>query len=151
MNLSENGLALIELSEGFSAMPYSDAAGFQTIGYGHKVRQGEDFPNGVTLKQGKEILQADAAEAEAAVNELVKVPLNQNQFDALVDFTYNLGRGNLASSHLLSRLNGGNYAAVPDEMQRWVRSGDKIEPGLVTRRKREAALWCGNVNFKEII
>lgn len=151
MTISENGLALIELSEGFSATVYYDAAGLPTVGYGHKIRQGEDFPNGVTLEQGKDILQADAAEAEGAVNELVKVPLNQNQFDALVDFTYNLGRGNLASSHLLSRLNGGNYAAVPDEMQRWVRAGEKIEPGLVTRRKREAALWCGNVNFKEVM
>lgn len=151
MNVSEDGLSLIELSEGFSATVYSDAAGFPTVGYGHKIRPGEDFSGGVTPAQAALILQADAAEAEAAVNELVKVPLNQNQFDALVDFTYNLGAQVLKESTLLRLLNGSNYAAVPSEIERWVYAAGEVRPGLVTRRKREAALWCGNVNFKEVM
>ena len=151
MNPSDLCLELIELSEGFRSMPYSDAAGVGTVGYGHKILSGEDFSAGLTEAQAKTLLASDAQRAAQAVDGLVTVPLNQNQFDALVDFAFNLGANALRESTLLRLLNAGNYAAIPNEMQRWIYASDKVLPGLVTRRKREASLWCGNQNFKEIV
>ena len=112
MRLSAAGLELIKKSEGFRNHVYLDVAGFPTIGYGHRLLHPESFPNGVQEAQATEILTADVRDAEQAVDCLVKVPLTQGQFDALVDFCFNLGAGKLASSTLLKILNGGRYEAA---------------------------------------
>lgn len=78
---------------------------------------------------------------EHAVNSLVKGPLTQGQFDALVDFTYNLGAGTLAHSSLLRMPNAGDYSRVPAELEKWIYAAGEVMPGLVARRKAEAALW----------
>lgn len=141
MEMSDNGLALIKNSEGFRAAEYLDVAGKPTIGYGHLIKAGEDFSNGVTEEQATELLQHDVAWAENAVNAAVQVPLNQNQFDALVDFTYNLGAGALQGSTLLKLVNQGDMAGAADQFPLWVHAGGKVQPGLVTRRKAEQDLW----------
>src|ERR1039458_2148238 len=93
MELSAAGLDLLKRSEGFRSLTYKDVNGFPTIGYGHKLVSPESFPNGIDPQTGEDLLLADVQEAEQAVRRLVKVALNQGQFDALVDFTFNLRAG----------------------------------------------------------
>lgn len=93
------------------------------------------------------LLTGDVHYAEQAVIRLVKVPLNGNQFSALVSFVFNLGAHALEGSTLLRKLNGGEYAAVPAELSRWVRAGGEKLPGLVRRRKAEAKLWATSPQY----
>lgn len=141
MELSAAGLQLIERSEGFSSNEYNDVAGIPTIGYGHRILPGESFPNGITQAQAEAILANDVRTAEAAVQRLVTAPLTQGQYDALVDFTYNLGSGNLASSTLLKDLNAGNYDAAANQILLWDHAGGKVQPGLQARRQAEFDLF----------
>lgn len=110
-----------------------------TIGYGHT----KGVVPGMTCTKAQAIawLYADAAEAEDAVNELVKVPLSQNQFDSLVDFVFNVGRGNFASSTLLKKLNAKLYDQVDAEIVKWNKANGKVLGGLVKRRTLEANLF----------
>jgi len=141
MNLSEAGLLLLKRSEGFRGMVYSDIAGFRTIGYGHRLLPGETFPNGITLAIADQILAKDVAIAEANVARLVKVPLAQGQFDALVDFVFNLGSARLASSTLLRYLNAGKYDDAAHQLLSWDHSGETKVAGLTKRRRAEYALF----------
>lgn len=139
MNVSENGLELIKRFEGCRLAAYQDSVGVLTIGYGHTrgVKRGDR----ITQAQADEFLAQDAAGAAADVSRRVNVPLNQNQFDALVSFTFNLGDGNLKSSTLLRRLNEGNYRAAAEQFGRWVFAGDVLREGLVRRREAEKSLF----------
>ena len=141
MNISNTGLELIKKSEGFRSHTYLDVAGFPTIGYGHKFVPPESFPSGVTVTQAESLLMSDVAVAEAAVSRLVTVPLTQGQFDALVDFTFNLGSGRLASSTLLKLLNAGKYDEAAQQLLLWDHSGGKEVEGLKERRAAEFQLW----------
>jgi lysozyme len=141
MHTSTAGIELIKKSEGFSASVYSDVAGFKTVGYGHKLQSGESFPSDVTVTQATSLLMADVAVAEGIVHRLVKVPLTQGQFDALVDFVFNLGGGRLASSTLLRDLNAGKYDAAGQQLLLWDHSGGVVVAGLKTRREAELQLW----------
>jgi len=141
MRLSNAGLTLIKQSEGFRATTYNDAVGRPTIGYGHKLRPGESFPNGITRAQAEQLLIADVAAACGAVEHLVQVPLTQDQFDALVDFCFNLGRGRLAASTLLRELNAGNYDEARRQLLLWDRAGGHALPALQARRRAEFDLW----------
>jgi lysozyme len=143
LQFSAAGLALLKLSEGFRAATYLDVAGIPTIGYGHRIMPGEKFPLGVTETEASGILSADVISAEKAVLRLVRVPLTQGQFDALVDFTYNLGAGKLGASTLLADLNSGQYSAAALQLLRWNHSGSKQLAALTARRKAEFALWQG--------
>ena len=95
----------------------------------------------VSPHQAENLLRMDIAEFEEAINRLVNVPLTQNQFDALLSFTYNVGAAALEDSTLLAELNKRHYSAVPGEMKRWTRAQGVQLPGLVTRREKEAALF----------
>ncbi len=139
--LSQTGLDLIKHFEGFSAVVYKDTGGHDTIGFGHLVRPGESFPKPITRSRAEAMLRADVRTAESGVSRLIKVPLTQAQFDALVSFTFNLGAGNLERSTLRRKLNAGNYAAVPSELNKWVKSKGKTVAGLVRRRKAEGAMF----------
>lgn len=141
MKLSMEGLQLIKQQEGFRSRTYLDVAGFPTIGYGHRLIHPGSFPDGIDEAQASEILAADVRDAEQAVERLVKVPLTQGQFDALVDFCFNLGSGRLASSTLLKVLNGGRYADAAEQLLRWDQAGGKECPPLKARREAELALW----------
>jgi lysozyme len=140
LSYSDQGLALTEQFEGLQLTAYQDPVGVWTIGYGHT---GSDVQPGLTItqEQASDLLLQDVAGAVAAVNRLVTVPLTQNQFDALVDFTFNVGQGNLASSTLLRELNAGNTEGAAAQFLVWVYAKGVELPGLVTRRQAEAALF----------
>ena len=134
MNISHTGLDLIKSSEDFKAWVYNDLAGYPTIGYGHKLLPGESFPSGVTEQEAEIILAADLAPVEAVVNRFCP-QANQNQFDALCDFGYNLGIGALVQ--MLSH----GWEQVPAQMLRWSHAGGVVVAGLERRREAEVALF----------
>lgn len=144
--ISANGIDLIKSFEGFSASTYLCPANVATIGYGSTV-----YADGthVTLKD-KPISEEEARYLLCkqvndyygqAVNRYVQVEINQNQFDALCSFAYNLGVGSLKSSTLLRKLNLGEYASASNQFLRWNRAGGKVLKGLVRRRKAEKDLF----------
>jgi lysozyme len=114
-----SGLELLKKSEGFRDHTYQDVAGFQTIGFGHRLLPDENYPGEISLALGEAILAKDVRNAETAIQRLVKVPLTQGQFDALVDFVFNLGAGRLAGSTLLKYLNSGKYDAAAWQLLAW--------------------------------
>ena len=144
MQFSAAGLELLKRSEGYRSRIYLDAAGFPTIGYGHRLLHPESFSNGIDEVQAERTLAYDVREAEQAVLRLVKVPLNQGQFDALVDFCFNLGAGKLAESTLLKDLNAGRYDAAQEQLLRWDHAGSQENAGLKARREAEVQLWDSN-------
>ena len=139
-HINDEGLALIQRFESLRLEPYMDANDGWTVGWGHLLRWGEE-PRTITREEADELLRQDLAEAERAVERLVLVPLNDNQFSALVSFTYNLGQGNLRKSDLLDKLNQGDYKAVPKELMRWVKDDGKVLKGLIARRLEERKLF----------
>jgi lysozyme len=141
MELSAAGIDLLKRSEGFRAKVYKDANGFPTIGYGHKLQKADSYPNGCTDSEADQMLACDVDDAEAAVQRLVKVSLTQGQFDALVDFTFNLGAGRLGGSSLLRFLNAGNYLEAGTQILLWDHAGSVELPALKARRKAEYELW----------
>ena len=141
MQLSTRGLDLIKQFEGFRSHTYIDVAGLTTIGYGHRIVPLESFPSGVTEPQAAAILASDVSEVERSVHHLVRVPLTQGQYDALVDFCFNLGAGRLADSTLLRALNAGRYDAAGEQLLQWDHAGGKINLGLKARREADLRLW----------
>jgi len=142
--INERGLALIKQWEGLRTTAYKDSAGVWTIGYGHTTAAGKPYVHGglkISEGQAQAILARDLGQYERAVEEAVKVPLTDNQFAALVSFTYNVGAGALKRSTLLKKLNKGDYEAVPAELMKWTRAGKKKLKGLENRRAAEAGLW----------
>jgi lysozyme len=142
VKISQAGKDLIISFEGIRLEAYKCPAGVWTIGVGSTVpavHAGEV----ITKQQALARFDKDLAKFENAVDRLVKVPLTQNQFDALVSFTFNVGEGALAKSTLLKKLNAGDYDAVPSELMKWTKGGGKELPGLVRRRRAEAAMWRG--------
>jgi lysozyme len=122
MQASNGCLSLIKACEGFKPKPYYCPAGVPTIGYG-STRYTDNSPvkisdSPITEDQAEKILIFSIREYESAVSRYVKVPLNQNQFDALVDFAYNAGAQNLRTSTLLKLLNAGNYDAAATEFDK---------------------------------
>lgn len=158
MQISENGLELLKQWEGFKLQQYKDSAGLPTIGVGHLITKAEQasgeivingvpvqYANGLTDQQALDLLSQDVQPAENAVNNNVKVVLSQNQFDALVSFTFNVGGGAFTSSTLLKVLNQGQYDQVPDQLRRWNKAGGQVVQGLVNRRQNEINLWNGQI------
>ena len=142
MKTSQAGKDLIISFEGIRLEAYKCPAGVWTIGVGSTqptVSPGEV----ITKPEAMARFDRDLVKFENAVDRLVKVPLTQNQFDALVSFTFNVGEGALSKSTLLKKLNRGEYAAVPAELMKWTKGGGKELPGLVRRRRAEAAMWRG--------
>jgi len=142
MKTGPKGLDLIKRFEGLRTRAYQDSVGVWTIGYGHTAAAGDPKPVAgmvLTVAECEAILKRDLAKYEREVSSLVKVPLSQEQFDALVSFHFNTGA--LGRSTLLKRLNAGDYAAVPSELRKWTKAGGKVLAGLVKRREAEAALF----------
>lgn len=139
-HVTHRGIQLIKQFEGFEPKIYLDAAGYPTIGYGHLVRdyEREWFKNGISEAAGEALLIKDVLAAEQAVLRLVKVPLSDGQFDALVSFTFNLGGGALQRSTLRRKVNHEEHDDVPPEFMKWVWAGGKKLKGLVRRRAAEA-------------
>lgn len=141
MQISASGLDLIKKFEGFSSHVYRDVAGNLTIGYGHKLLQKDNYPKGITEAEASCILGKDVSAAEYAVARLVKVPLVQGQFDALVDFVFNLGETRLAESTLLKSLNAGKYAFASQQLLLWDHADGRVIADLKARRQAEFNLW----------
>lgn len=150
MKTSKKGLDLIKRFEGWKPTPYLDPIGIPTIGYGftyylpsrQKVTMKD---NHLTLAQGDEMLRQVLVTYENDVKRLVKAKLNQNQFDALVSFTYNLGGSNLSKSTLLKKINiDPNDPSIREEFAKWRLAGGKVFKGLEKRRKAESDLYFKN-------
>ena len=139
MKTSLEGIDLIKHFEGCELEAYKCPAGVWTIGYGHikGVQEGDV----ITEQQADDMLVEELEEYENYIHNLVNCPLNQNQFDALVSWVYNLGSSNLQASTLLKVLNAGDYAGVPAQMLRWNKAGGKVLEGLTRRRQAEADLF----------
>ena len=137
---SSNGLALTEKFEGLRLTAYQDSVGVWTIGYGHT---GADVTQGLTITEDQAgiLLAADVAWAVTCVNKAVKVDINQNQFDAMVDFTFNLGCAAFTGSTLLRMVNAGNFAGAALQFIRWNKAGGKVLAGLTKRRQAETDLF----------
>lgn len=110
-----------------------------TIGYGHTkgVKPGMT----ITEEQAEIYLKEDVKWAEDAVNKLVKVKLNQNQFDALVSFVFNIGESQFSTSTMLRKLNVGDYEGASNEFPRWNKQKGKVLNGLIRRREMERTLF----------
>ena len=141
MNISKEGIALIKKFEGCELEAYKCAAGVWTIGYGHTkdVKDGDS----ITKEDAESMLVHELQEYCNAVDEAVKVDLDQNQFDALVSWTYNLGPNNLKSSTMLGVLNQGKYDEVPVQIKRWNKASGEVKQGLIRRREAESLLFQG--------
>lgn len=146
MRTSNKGLDLIKKYEGFRSKPYLCPANVPTIGYGATY-----YPNGNKVRMSdppisegyaENLLKEMLARYEDGVDRYVQVNLNQNQFDALVSFAYNLGLGALKSSTLLKRVNANpNDADIAYQFSRWNKAGGRALAGLTKRRKDEADLY----------
>jgi lysozyme len=141
MEISQEGLSLIKKFEGCELQSYKCAAGVWTIGYGSTNGIEEDME--ISQERADMLLLEDVEVFEKAVNELVEAPLEQNQFDALVSWTFNLGPTNLKNSTLLKVLNNKNYEEVPTQIKRWNKANGKVLQGLIRRREAEALLFEG--------
>lgn len=162
-HITDEGLNLIKTFEGFVPHLYICAGGYPTIGYGHVILQTDVYEaiTGAELldilhKHGLEaaqeaykmsreeaeyLLKRDVERFEYSVLRLIKVPLTDGQFDALVSFTYNLGGGALQRSTLRKKVNRGHHGAVPREFRKWVYAGGRKLRGLVRRRNAEAEMY----------
>ncbi|MFW1955064.1 lysozyme [Acinetobacter guillouiae] len=142
--VSPQGVDLICGFEGLELKAYDDGVGVCTIGYGTTI-----YPHGkavqygdtCTIEQAKNYMQYDLRRFEQAVNAAVNVPLNQNQFDALVSLSYNIGIGAFKNSTLLKLLNASDYHAASHQFDVWIKAGGKTVQGLVNRRAVEKTLF----------
>lgn len=158
MQVDKRALDFIKEVEGSENNVYEDSAGYDTIGVGHLITRKEKergyikistpgkeraitFADGITDQEIEDILESDLQGVVKSVNSQVKVPLEQNKFNALVSFVFNIGASNFASSTLLKLLNEGRYSQVPEQFHRWNKAGGVVVKGLVNRRKKETELW----------
>ena len=161
--INQAGLDLIKSFEGIldgdpstaNLDPYLDPIGIWTIGWGHAIVVGKDFlrgkqnrarafalyPGGLTIPEAETLLRADVMDKCRDVDSLVKVSLNDNQYAAIVSFTFNLGIGNLKQSTLLKKVNAGDFAGAANEFAKWNKAGGKVLAGLTRRRAAEAELF----------
>jgi lysozyme len=142
MVVSAAGLAGIKYHEGEVRTVYLDPVGIPTVCVGHTATVTRaDVGKRVSAQVCDNLLNRDTAEAQRAVGRLVKVPVTQGQYDALVSFTFNVGAGNLASSTLLRKLNAGDCHGAAAEFPRWNKAKGRVLPGLVSRRADERAVF----------
>jgi lysozyme len=139
MTYSKDGMNLTKDFEQCRLMPYLDGGGVPTDGWGntHKVVMGVR----ITQEKADADLLANVQDAVDAVNDHVIVPLTQSQFDALVDFVFNVGTPQFKSSTLLRKLNAGDYQGAHDQFDRWILDNGKFVNGLQRRRDAEQSLW----------
>lgn len=147
--ISQRGIAFIGRHEGFRPVIYKDPAGHATIGYGHKIKAGENVRAPLDPHEAFRLLRNDIEQAEDVIRRLVNVPLSQAQYDALVSFVFNVGGKAFAASSLLGFLNAGNYRKAAEELLRWnhMRIQGKLvkSPGLTARRASERVLFLEGV------
>lgn len=141
MNYSQRLAEFVKAWEGLRLEPYLDAVGVPTIGYGHILAPSAPRPLSINVEMADMYLADDLDAHAAGVNELITIDLMQHEFDALVDFAFNLGVGALARSTLLRKVNAKQFYEVAGEFERWVYAGDKRLIGLVKRRDAEVLMF----------
>ena len=145
MKVNERGLDIMKRFEGWSSEPYLDPIGIPTIGYGSIWDlQGDRVTmnhRDITKEEGTLLMRRELSHIYRAIDKLITYPINENQFSALVSFTYNLGSGRLQSSTLRQKLNRGDVEGAAGEFPKWRRAGGKIFRGLVLRRAEERDLF----------
>jgi lysozyme len=159
------GVRMIMQLEGSKAVIYNDAGGLPTIGVGHLLTRDELSSGAIQLSGGRvidikqalsyesihDILVDDLGVAEDAVSRVIKQPLNQHQFDALVSWTFNVGQGALERSTLAQLLNDGDFDSVPAQLRRWDKAGGRVLRALQTRRETEVSMWLGQYTDSSVV
>jgi len=143
--MTDEGLDLIKLYEGYSSSPYLCPAAHWTIGYGaiwgmDNKRVTEDHHD-INEDQADYLLRRDVKKSEIAVLRHIRVPLEDGQFNALCSFVFNLGSGALQSSTLRRKINKGDYIGASNEFKRWVFAGGRKLKGLIKRREHERLMF----------
>jgi lysozyme len=138
--INAEGLAFIKQWEGLRLDAYKCSASVWTIGYGHTATAKQGMR--ISQTEAERLLYQDLAVFEAEVSRAVDVKLSDNQFAALVSWTYNVGVQAMRTSSLIRKLNQGDYASVPGELARWNKVGGTVNKGLSNRRAAEAGLWA---------
>lgn len=141
-HVSDRGVATVKHFEGYRPVIYRDVAGYETIGNGHRVLAGEHFVTPMLPKAADELLRKDLEIYEESVRQYTMVKMLGNQYDALVDFTYNLGSGTLKKSSVLKDVNSGKNDKVPDAIRLYDHAGGKVFRGLTVRREAEASIYA---------
>jgi len=143
--IPDQALDLIRRFEGLRLRPYHDCVGFPTVGYGHLLSRQKgaslDQWHDITEQEADNLLKIDAQKAANSVNRLIAAPLSDGQYGALIDFTLNLGGGQLQASTLRQVINRGEYDLAPEQFARWAYAGGVKLAGLVRRRAAECELW----------
>ncbi|WP_374951120.1 lysozyme [Mucilaginibacter sp.] len=160
MKLTESGLTFIKNFEGLRLKAYQDIAGIWTIGYGStRHSDGQPIKSGdrlISIKEADRLLDATLNWYVDAVNQQVKVPLNQNQFNALVSFAYNVGTGALQKSTLLHKLNQSDYQGAADQLLAWNKVTDPrseqkvVSKTLSNRRLQERSLFLKSIHYDNV-
>ena len=159
------GVRMIMQLEGSKAVIYNDPVGLPTIGVGHLLTRDELSSGKIKLSSGRvidirqtlsyadihDILVDDLGVAESAVSRVIKQPLNQHQFDALVSWTFNVGQGALERSTLARLLNTGDFGSVPAQLREWDKAGGKVLRGLQNRRETEVSMWLGQYTDNSVV
>jgi len=150
LTTSKEGLEHITNWEGLVLKRYICPAGKPTIGVGHVILPGENYQV-ITKEQALDILASDVKRFENAVKKHITVPLNQNQFDALVSFIFNTGEGGIINTGVQKAVNSGDFTSVPAKLEEWckfrVDGVMKVNKGLLNRRKSESKLFMKSVNL----
>jgi lysozyme len=144
LEYSHEGLRLTELFEGDVLTAYQDQRGVWTIGYGHTA--GVHSGQTITQEQAEALLVSDIQAAVDCVNNAVMVKLTQAQFDALVDFVFNVGEGNFRRSTLLREINAGHFPEAVAQFRLWDHCGGVVNAGLLRRRQAEAEKFGGDIS-----
>jgi lysozyme len=139
LEFSAEGLALLQKLEGYRLRAYPDSGGKLTIGYGHLMLPGE--PHKITKEEAARLLRVDVGRTVKAVRDLVKVPLWQSEFDALVIFVFNIGATAFRKSTMLRKLKALDYREASYEFGRWVFVNGVKNKGLINRRNAERQLF----------
>lgn len=143
-DVNNETLNFIKNYESWRSCAYVDAVGKLTIGYGHLIKSGDGFNKNscITKERGLQILRNDLSVAEKCIERIVRVPLTDNQFGALVSWTFNVGCGAATSSTLVTKLNAGHHAnEICAQLRRWNKGGGNVLPGLTKRREAECTLY----------
>jgi len=145
MQISDKGIQLIKHHEGVRNKPYRDCVGLWTVGVGHLIGDGKSLPESwnrlFTTEEVDALLKQDLVRFERGVQKFCAVPLTQNQFDALISFSFNLGLGVLQRSTLRQKILRKDFKGAAEEFLKYIRAGGKIVKGLQTRRLDEKALF----------
>lgn len=141
-----NAIDLIKQFEGFRPEAYKDSVGVWTIGYGTTVINNQPVKQGMTItqEQALQLVQQEVNKLWSQIESILKVKINDNQMNALIDFAYNLGFGSLKNSTLMRLVNESKFEEAANQFPRWVYAGGKVLPGLVKRREAERQLFLQN-------